>query len=287
MNNSLKAFLQSSKSVLILLPTRPFLDQVAAGLALYLSLKNEREVNISSPSDMLVEFNRLIGVDKITNELGNKNLVISFTNYKPGDVEKVSYDVEDGEFRLTVVPKSDKKAPTKEQVNVGFAGISSDAVILIGGGNSTHFPALESKDLEGVPVAHIGTRSISLSNLSNVVSLAKPGSGVSEVVATLIKGGEFPINADIATNLIAGIEQGSNMFSGGSVTAQTFEIFAELMKSGGVRGQLTPAVQSEDFPQGSIPKIEDVVPPPEEEPAKTSPAVDWYKPKIYKSTKIN
>ena len=54
---------------------------------------------------MVVEFNRLVGVNKITTELGNKNLVIKFKYYKVAGSEIVSYDIEKGEVKLSVMPK--------------------------------------------------------------------------------------------------------------------------------------------------------------------------------------
>ena len=43
------------------------------------------------------------------------------------------------------------------------------------------------------------------------------------------------MEADIATNLIAGIETGSNRLSGAGVSANTFELLAFLLRSGGQR----------------------------------------------------
>ena len=144
MDNSLKSLIDSSQSILILLPTKPYFDQVAGGLTLFLSLKTSKQVAISCPSEMLVEFNRLVGVDKVTSEFGNKNLVIKFTNYKASGIERVSYDIENGEFKLSVIPKPGVIPPNQDQVSMGYAGLSADVVILIGGANYSQFPALDS-----------------------------------------------------------------------------------------------------------------------------------------------
>ena len=78
MENSFKSIIDGSKSILIMLPTKPFFDQVASGLGLYLSLRDKKDVQVYSTTPMTVEFNRLIGVNKISQELGNKNLIIRF-----------------------------------------------------------------------------------------------------------------------------------------------------------------------------------------------------------------
>src|SRR3989344_5719320 len=100
MENSFRQIVEESKSILIILPNKPYFDQVAAGLSLFLSLRGSRNTQITSVSPMTVEFNRLIGVNKISQEVGNKNLVIRFTDYKASDIERVSYDIEDGQFKL-------------------------------------------------------------------------------------------------------------------------------------------------------------------------------------------
>ena len=279
MDNSFASLIQPANSVLILLPSKPYFDQVAAGLALFLSLRDKKESQIHCPSPMTVEFNRLIGVNKISDELGNKNLVIKFVNYKAEDIERVSADVAAGELQLTVIPKSGFASPKREQVEFSFSGVSSDTVILVGGANESHFPQLVSKELDGAKIIHVGTRALSLSSQKQVFSFARPSSTVSEVVAGLIKEGGFGMDADIATNLVMGIEEGSQKFSSQEVTAATFETVADLLRSGGKR--IPPRLSREEFPTGSIPG-EEVGPQKKSDAPK-----DWLEPKIFKGTSIS
>ncbi len=277
--NSFGSIIDSSRSILILLPLKPYFDQVAAGLALYLALRETKETTANCPSPMLVEFNRLVGVNKVTSELGNKNLAIRFTNYKASDIEKVSYDIENGEFRLTVVPKSGFASPKKEQVVFEYSGLSADTIILIGGANETYFPALSSKDLEGSRIIHLGTRALSLSG-EKVMSFAAPASSVSELVATLINQSGLRPDQDTATNLLMGIEEGSRDFKGPDVTPETFEIVAQLLRAGGQR-MPKERIEKDSYPAGAIPAQEVELEKKEETPK------DWLEPKIYKSTSIS
>jgi nanoRNase/pAp phosphatase (c-di-AMP/oligoRNAs hydrolase) len=80
MDNSFSSILTSAKTVLVFLPDNPNFDEVAAGLSLFASLKGVKEATISCMAQMRVEHNRLLGVDKISQELGNKNLTIRFIN---------------------------------------------------------------------------------------------------------------------------------------------------------------------------------------------------------------
>ena len=291
MNNPFKDFIDGAGSVLILLPLKPYFDQVAAGLSLFLALKGEKEVSIFCPNQMLVEFNRLVGVDKITTELGNRNLVIRFSGYKANDIERVSYDIEDQEFKLTVIPKPGIRPPMKNQVALSYSGVLSDTVIMIGGSNESHFPSLSSRELTGVRLAHIGIKEVNLSPSREVISFARPVSSVSELMGSLIKESGWNLDPDIATNLLLGIERGSNNYSSTGVTADTFQLVADLIRAGGKRERLE---EQKKYPPGSIPG--QVHPgivkgslkgqPSEERSSEKAPK-DWMGPKIYKGTSIS
>ncbi|QQS38995.1 hypothetical protein IPM62_00035 [Candidatus Woesebacteria bacterium] len=258
MDNTIESIIGNSSSVLILLPTKPFFDQVAAGLALYLSLKDTKDVAISSPSPMTVEFNRLVGVNKIKSEVGSKNLVIKFSDYDGKQIERVSADIEDGLFQLTVIPKADAKAPQKDQIEMSYSGIASSTIILIGGINESHFPILATNQLAQAHVLHIGVRPMMLKDGRSFPGLVNDVSGVSELVASLVtqQPGQnmqrlFDLNQDVATNLLMGIEAATDTFLSPTTTADTFFYVSELMRAGGKRN---PKILSPDnFPPGAIP----------------------------------
>lgn len=281
METSFKSLIDSASSILILLPLKPYFDQVAAGLSLYLALRGEKDVQIFCPSPILVEFNRLVGVNKIVSEIGNKNLSLRFRDYPASNIERVSYDIENGEFKLMVVPKPGFSSPKKDQIELSYSGVSAETIILVGGANESHFPNLTSKDFDRAKLVHIGVRALALGG-KQVMSFAKPASSVSELVATLIKQSGFSLDPDIATNLVMGIEEGSNRFTSLDVTAETFEILAELLKAGGQRAQLHK-VEKTSFPQGAIPGEEIKI----EKVEKKEAPKDWLEPKIFKGTTIS
>ena len=293
MDNSFNSIIDSASSVVILLPTRPYFDQVAAGLSLYLSLRDKKEVQVYSPSPMTVGFNRLVGVNKVAKELGNKNMVLRFSNYPADNIERVSYDIEDGQFKLTVIPKPGISSPKKEEVNFSYSGVSADAAILIGGATKEHFPELDNKDMDGVKLVHLGTRELAVPSEVSIMSFARPASSVSEIVASLLKDSGLEINHDIATNLVMGIEDGSKNFSSNEVTAETFELFAFLLRKGGKRKVSLKMPDRSQFPKGAIPGQLPARPTPPapvvEEPQKEEPKEvpkDWTGPKIYKGDTI-
>ena len=200
---------------------------------------------------MTAEFSRLIGVDKISSEIGSKNLVIKLVNYQPDDVDKVRADVENGLFTLTLLPKAGKKSPTKDQIDINYTGVSSDLVLLIGGSTDSDFPVLKTPDIKGAKIVHVGIKLLELQDDTlQILSFATTSSSTSELTAGLLKESEYQIDADVATNLLAGIENHSQNFQSTEVTVKTFEIFTELLKLGGLRFKKLP---SATFPQGAIP----------------------------------
>lgn len=290
MDNSFTSLIEGASSVLVLLPVNPNFDSVSAGLSLYLSIHDKKEVNISCPSPMMVGFNRIIGINKIVSEIGNKNLTIKFKGYDASNIEKVSYDIVNGEFNLTVVPKPGFSAPEREQMDLSFSGISADLVILVGGASEIDFPILTSEELNSAKVLHVGTRSFA--STREVLSFATPGSTICETVAILIKNNAMSVDPDIATDLAIGIEEGSADFASPEVTPDTFEIFAYLLRSGGHRHsriKLSPM----EFPPGAIPtqpfsqsiNIDPVLSQVEnKEEVLENPPDDWLQPKVYNSS---
>ena len=323
MENSLLSLIDSASSVLVVLPNKPYFDQVAAGLSLYLSIIGRKDISIYCPSPMMVGFSRLIGVDKISQELGKKNLTIRFVDYEATNIDKVGYDIENGEFKLTVTPKTGFNSPQKDQIISDYSGTSADLIVLVGGANESHFPVLTNPDIAGAKIVHIGNRVLDAKQ--EILSFAKPAATVSELVAKLIKENNLTIDPDVATDLVMGIEDGSNNFAGSEVTPETFEIFAYLLRNGGQRiprVKLSPA----NFPAGSIPtkpyneQVNQIaqVPPalaeatagpqvlqtaqaaqqnPNQEPVLEqienkealieNPPDDWLQPKIFKGTNVS
>jgi hypothetical protein len=305
-NESFSTLLSSSRSILILLPTTPYFDQVAAALSLYLSLKSQKEVMIAASSPVMVEFNRLVAIDKVVTELGNKNLLIKFSGYKADNIERVSFDIDGDEGYLKIIPKPGIMPPQKETVELSYAGLAADLAILIGGGNETHFPALNTKDFLDVKLAHIGVRNLHLSGEKPLHSFARQASTISEALWGLLKDSQLPLDSDIATNLLMGIEEGTKSFTSPETTADTFQTFAELLRHGGRRVLKQEMPKRQNFPPGSIPGEAPIpVQPQQSQPVVeeapvigqpvTAPAMggkpgvprSWFESKIYKGSGDN
>lgn len=289
MENSFASLISSANEILILLPNKPYLDQVAASLSLYLSLLGTgKKVSVFCPVTMTTEYSRLIAVDKITNDLENHNLTIKFINYEATNVDKVNYDIEGGQFKLIITPKSGFKSPNRDQIDINYSGISSDLTILIGGANDSHFPILTKNEFKNSKLVHVGTRLLEiLNNELEILSFAKPASSTSELIAALLTESGFTIDADIATNLLAGIEDQSKNFQNSDVTADTFLVFAELLKLGGKR--MSKIISAKNYPQGSIPTrpFNQMTPEEAEKELNQEIPASWSEPKIFTGTSLS
>jgi len=285
MENSFSNLIDSASSILILIPRNPKLDEVASGLALYLALKESKHAAVSCTSPMTVEFNRLIGVNKVTAEVGSKNMVIRFINYRASDIERVSYDIENQEFKLSVIPKPSFESPKKEQVAINYSGVEADSIILIGGNKDSDFTNLSSKEFAGAKLIHIGKRNIDVSSDFQVMSFARPSSSVSEIVYDLFNEGGYKVDSDIATNLLAGIEVETQGFSSDEASAETFSAVANLLKSGGAR--MPSEIISANIPNKKPgQEILDRSQQPQEVQSAKAPK-DWLEPKVYKGSDIS
>ena len=324
MENSFKTVIENAGSVAIFLPTKAHLDDIASALSLYLALKDSKPVQIVAPSPVTVSFNRLIGIDIIT-QGGKKNLVIGFSNYDANSIERVSYDIIDNQFKLTVIPKSGINPPGESQVNISYEGVSADTVILFGGVTDINFPQLATKGLESTKMYHVGTRPLTVDPSRIVYTFAQPMASVSELTFFLLNEAQLQVGTDVATNLLMGIEDATQNYKSPEAGAETFEVTASLIRLGGRRlagagidKSLYPAgsipqkqvgsISEEskigtlpvspadfaDFSQESetkkesipIPKVQEKV-KEEESQEVLNPPDDWLQPKVYRGTSLN
>lgn len=232
--NNFQNMLKDAKSVLVLMPENPSLDAVAAATALSVALEDTgKDVTVAAPTPMLVEANRLVGVQKVTDLPDNKNLTISFQDYDAGQIEKVSYNIEDGRFMLVVSPKPGTTSPNKDQVIVGYKGIAGDLTIIVGAQNRNSLGKFAQKPElfgEGSKIVLVGNTPAE--GFTGVSELVNPqSSSVSEVVYEIVESAGLPKNADVATNLFFGLRAGSDNFQKG-VTANTFTTASKLLNDG-------------------------------------------------------
>lgn len=229
--------LENAKSVLIAVHANPTVDSIAASLSLYLALSSVgKQATVICPTSMTVEFNQLVGVDKVVGSVSGgsgRNLIISFP-YQEGSIEKVSYNIENDTFNLVIEPREGYPQVTPENIRYSNGGGTTDLVITINSPRLTDLGRtyqdnqnlFRDKPLINIDYASHNAR-------YGKVNLVDPSvSCTSELVVSLLSQLGFTIDADTASNLLTGISAGSANFSSETTSASTFEAAAICLKSG-------------------------------------------------------
>lgn len=261
---TVKERIDQATSILVTLPENPGKDVVAASLALYLSLKAyNKDVAIVASSAPVVRDSHLVGLDKITSQVGGKNLVIT-VNREEDAVDKVTSNTEGGHLNLVMIPKTGSAPLKAEDISFSYTGAAADLIIVVGCGSQEEIGALAEREVELFHSATI----VSLGNKNSTfgaVNLNDESSSNSELITAMLQELHLPLDADIASNLMQGIEDGTGNLTSPTMTADTFEALAVLYRQGARRSAPVSHVEA---------KVVSDVPIIEESPA------DWSKPKI-------
>jgi hypothetical protein len=295
--------IEKNPSIGIVTGKNPTLDEMGAALALYLALtKLGKSVNIATPENPLVEVSSLVGIDKVKTSLSGKSgdLTVSFP-YQEGEIDKVSYTLEDG--LLNIVVKAGEKGLSFEQNEVLFtrAEGAPGLLFIIGIPRLSDLGKfLDVASLKNTMVVNVDNKAEN-QGFGDVVMVYPMLSSISEQVANLIVTLNLKLDIDTAQNLMQGISFATNNFGDQKTSALAFEMAAILMKNGAVRfgnSNLKPeqTVNTEQFfPRPvtrSQTKAADQVAPkpvvsqqePEIETTNENPPEDWLAPKIYKGS---
>jgi hypothetical protein len=235
----IKDLLSRHTNVGVMLSKNPEVDHAAAGLSLYLALRQiGKNVVVVSPTQPTVEISNLVGIDKVKNTLGadGNDLTVAFP-YKEGEIEKVSYTLENG-FLNIVVKASDKGLTFKEnEIQFKRGGGKVPALMFFVG-----VPRLTDLGNLFNPDAFKDTTIVNIDNkpdnqgFGDVILVSPKFSSVSEQVAHLLSQIEtIEIDQDIAQNLMSGIAQATNDFQDPKTSYLAFEMAGILMRKGAIR----------------------------------------------------
>jgi len=264
--------INSAKSFLVVLPQNLNIDRVAAGLALFLALeKAKKRVKIGCSSQMTVEYNRLFGVDKITPNIGSRNLTISLPEEA---VEKVSSQTEDGRLNLTIKPKNGATPIEQKDIKYSYSGADAEIIFTIGAQKLEDLGEIyqqENQAFEKVEIINIDINPANTKFAQKNLIFPQQVS-LSQLTAKIFKKLGLAVSQDIATNIIAGIESATNNLQV-NTNADTFEILAWAMRQGGKQGHLkTSPVQPTTPPFAKPQPAQPTAPSPFAPPTGQAPA---------------
>ena len=257
----LKNLLPASKSILIAVPANASIDQLAASLALFLTFEGVgKQVSIVCDDAIKVGQSYLFGVDHIQNSLpktdgGNLTLTLEGVAASDGTVpalEKLDWSSENNNLNLVfhVLPGQTFQ-PAK--IVPHYQGGGFNLIFVIGAGNLTALGNIYSSNTQAFSGTHIVNIDAQASNTSfgqtNV--LDTNASSVSEIMGNVLGDLGFILNADVASNLLAGIFETTGNLTNQKVNAETYMAVANCLRVGGKK----PGISSVTVqPQVSTPQ---------------------------------
>lgn len=232
-----KDLLAKNDKIGIIIAKDPNIDQMGAGLALYLSLRQlNKSVSIASPSEPVVGISSLVGIDKVKTALEGDggDLIVSFP-YREGEIEKVSYTLEDG--YLNIVVKASEEGLSFQENDVRFKRLGGIPTLLfiIGTQRLSDLGSLFDPDtLKNTTVVNIDNQSDN-QGFGDVVLVSPRYSSVSEQIGSLLQSLDLSLDIDAAQNLLSGISFATNNFQDQKTSYLAFEMAALLLKKGARR----------------------------------------------------
>ncbi len=262
----LKNLLPAAKSILIALPGGADIDKLAAGLSLFLNLEAAgKQVSIACDDNMLVDQANLFGVDHVQKNLpstegGNLTLTLEGVAASDGTVpalEKLDWYADSSNLNLVfhVLPGQTFQ-PAK--IVPRYQGSGFNLIFTIGAVNLNALGNLyqaNSQVFSGTHIVNIDTN-VANTSFGQTNVLDPQASSICEIMTNLISDLGYNLDADSASNLLAGIFASTGNLSNSKVTADTYMAVANCLRVGGRKPSLEsrPQVSPQQDLSSLIPK---------------------------------
>ena len=233
-----KELFNQADSVLVIYAPDALRDHLFAATALYKTFQQlgNKEIALLSSEDLSAAEPDIVYLAETKTDVGHKNLCISL-DYSAESVEKITSVVDEDakKLHLTIKPKKGVHPLLKENITFSYTGAEADMIILVG-----------VDDLESLEQLYVGyenlyqnTALISINSYETSFGNLKldilGSSCVSEYVATLLRDLNYQIDFEVATNLLAGIDEETDNLESYLATADTFEVISYLLRNGARR----------------------------------------------------
>lgn len=240
--------LSKAQNVVCFIHPQATYDAVVAAVSMAEMIdKSGRSASVVCEAEMRPEYEQLKGVNKVSQQLGNRDLVISF-DYSEEQVDKVNYNVDEANkrFELIITPQRGGVALDPSTIQYRQAGLAAEVVILFG------FHSFDELGQYYIDEKYIidGAFTIAITQ-SKVPAFAKfhvalqaDGLSYSEWAFYTVRQLQLgDVQGEIATGILSGIEYSTNRLVNVS-NARTFETLAQLMNSGARRQPGNPVYES-------------------------------------------
>lgn len=241
----------------------PTLDDMGAALGLFLSLKAVgKDVSVACPTEPIVAVSSLVGIDKVKTSLGgggSGDLVVSFP-YAEGEIEKVSYTLEDGYLNIIVKTQKGLSFSDKDVRYNHGSGKAPTLLFVVGTPNLSDLGSVfDPEATKDTTLINVDSKSQN-QGFGDIVLVSSQFSSTSEQIAYILEECGWPLDTDIAQNLLSGISFATNNFQDQKTSYLAFEMAGVLMQKGAVRTE-TQQSESREF-EDIVPFLDDFNLPP-------------------------
>lgn len=248
----LKDAITKSNSIAVAVGANPSLDTMAAALGLSMLLKEANKTAVvASPTDPIVEISNLVGINKVQKNLGGGggtggDLVVSFP-YLEGEIEKVSYTLENG--FLNIIVKAAEQGLSFDEKDVqytrgGSGGGPVELLFVVGAQNLSDLGTLyNAQTMQETKIVNIDNSDRN-QGFGDILIVSPEASSVSELIGDIALSLGFKVERDAAQNLMSGLSTATQNFQNPRTSSLAFEVASYLMKRGAAR--LAPRPQPQD-----------------------------------------
>ncbi len=244
----IQEFVAQNEKIGVLVGKNPNIDQMAAALSLYLGLSSiGKSVSVASPMQPIVELSSIVGINKVKQVVSSDSgdLIVSFP-YQEGEIEKVSYTLENG--LLNIIVKAGEKGLSFDQQDVLYkrAGMVPRLLFIVGTPRLSDLGELfDPESLKDTLIVNIDNASDN-EGFGDVVFVSLDYSSVSEMATSVLLQLGVTIDTDIAQNLFSGVSFATDNFQKPSTSPFAFEFTGLFLKKGAKRPQQQQQLQSQN-----------------------------------------
>jgi hypothetical protein len=234
----IKELLAQNESIGIAVGKNPGIDEMAAALSLYLAFSDtSKKISIVCPTEPIVKIASLVGIDRIRKSFeggSNGDLTVTFP-YKEGEIEKISYTLEEGKLNILVKAGENGLSFNEKDIEYKRGGAAPGLVFVVGTPRISDLgTAFDMETLKNSKIINIDYKSDN-QGFGDIPLLGKNASSVCELMANFINSLGLKIDVDIASNLLIGLDDATDNFQSSATSALAFETAAFLLKKGAIR----------------------------------------------------
>lgn len=234
-------FLEQGKQTLIVLPSVPSTDAIASGLAFLLFLQKQGKKAKVVASDFQLPTNHafLPNSKEIDSSLAQGEKLVITLRLANTKVDQLSYDVHGDALRVFITPKEGTLSP--RDVSAASGGFEYGLIVTLDAPDLESLGELFERHSDffyNTPIVNIDHRARN-SNFGQVNLIDPTATSTSEVLFALLHElGDAFIDADIATNMLAGIISKTKSFQTLSVTPKSLSLASQLIARGARREEI-------------------------------------------------